>query len=100
VRDFLGHHRIPLYAVSADAKTFGWGLGMRHFIIGAAMLVIGLVVTFGAASVLQGMAEANRTVTAEPFTIEIRPDASANRGLRNEPAARSVSLASRRTAGL
>lgn len=74
---------------------------MRHFIVGAAVLVFGLVVTFGAASVLQGMAEANRIVTVEPFTIDkIRPDATANRGPRNEPAARSVNLAGRRTAGL
>jgi hypothetical protein len=73
---------------------------MRHLIVGAALLVAGLVVTFGAASVLQGMAVANRTVSAEPFTIDrIRPDASANRGLRNEPAGRSARFASRRTAG-
>ena len=73
---------------------------MRHFIIGAIMLVVGLAVTFGAASVLQGLAVANRTVTAEPFTIDkIRPDATTNRGLRNEPAARSVGLANRRVAG-
>jgi len=32
---------------------------MRHF-VGAALLLFGLVVTFGAASVLQGMAVANR----------------------------------------
>lgn len=71
---------------------------MRHFIVGAALLVVALVVTFAAASVLQGMAVANRTVTAEPFVIEkIRPAATVNRGQRNEPAARSVSLASRRT---
>lgn len=65
------------------------------------MLMIGLVVTFGAASVLQGMAVANRTVGAEPFTIDkIRPDTSANRGLRNEPSARSVSLANRHIGGI
>ena len=65
------------------------------------MLVVGLVVTFGAASVLQSLAVANRTVTAEPFTIDkIRPDISANRGLRNEPAARSASFANRRIAGI
>jgi hypothetical protein len=69
---------------------------MRHFIIGAAMLVAGLVLTFVAASVLQGMAVANRPVTAEPFTIDrIRPDPSADRGLRREPGGRSASVASR-----
>jgi hypothetical protein len=73
---------------------------MRHFIIGAAMLLVGLILTFAAASLLQGMAVANRTVTDEPFTIDkIRPDPSVNRGLRNEPGARSVSLANRRAAG-
>ena len=73
---------------------------MRHVIIGAALLMFGLVVTFAAASVLQGMAVANRTVTAEPFTIDrIRPDANANRGQRDEPpAARSTSFG-RRIAG-
>jgi hypothetical protein len=86
--------------VTADAKTWVGVLGMRHIIIGAAMLVIGLVVTFGAASVLQGMAVANRTATTEPFTIDkIRPDASVDRAPRNEPAARSVSFANRRIAG-
>jgi hypothetical protein len=41
---------------------------------------------------------ANRT--AEPFAIDkIRPEASVNRGLRNEPAARSVSFARRRFIG-
>lgn len=70
---------------------------MRHFIVGVALLVVGLAVTFAAASLLQSMAVANRTVTAEPFTIDkIRPDA--NRAQRNEPAARSVS-AGRRIVG-
>jgi hypothetical protein len=74
---------------------------MRHFIVGAAMLVIGLIVTFAVASVLQGMAVANRTVTKEPFTIEkIRPDANANRTPRNEPAGRSVGFAGRRFSGI
>jgi uncharacterized membrane protein YphA (DoxX/SURF4 family) len=75
----------------------GWGFGMRHFIVGAALLAIGLAVTFAAASLLQSLAIANRTVTAEPFTIDrIRPDA--NRAQRNEPSARSLS-ASRREVG-
>jgi len=64
-------------------------------------VVIGLGVTFGAASVLQCMAVAYRRVTAEPFTIDKnRPDANADRGLRNEPAARSAGLARRRIAGI
>lgn len=73
---------------------------MRHVIVGAALLVLGLVLTFGAASVLQSIATANRTVTAEPFIIDkIRPDTAPNRGPRNEPSARSVSVANRRIGG-
>jgi hypothetical protein len=71
---------------------------MRHFIVGTALLVVSLIVTFGAASVLQGMAVANRTASAEPFTVDkIRPDTAVTRTQRNEPAARSVSLANRHT---
>lgn len=64
------------------------------------MLVVALIVTFGAASVLQGMAVANRTMSAEPFTIDrIRPDANADHGPRGEPATRRVRLVNRRIAG-
>ncbi len=73
---------------------------MRHFVVGAALLVLALIVTFGAASVLQSMATANRTVSDEPFTIDrIRPDTTAPRAPRNEPAARSLNVAGRRAAG-
>jgi hypothetical protein len=73
---------------------------MRHVIVGAGLLAFGLIVTFAAASVLQGMAVANRTVTAEPFVIDkIRPDASANRVPRNEPMGRSAGFG-RRVAGI
>lgn len=73
---------------------------MRHVIVGAALLVLGLVLTFGAASVLQSIATANRAVTTEPFTIDkIRPETSPHRAPRNEPSARSVSAASRRIGG-
>ncbi|HSI01313.1 MAG TPA: hypothetical protein VLA02_11985 [Reyranella sp.] len=58
-------------------------------------MAVALVVTFAAASLLQGMAEANKTVTAEPFVIDkLRP--AVTRGPHNEPAGgRSVILASR-----
>ncbi|CAN5661948.1 hypothetical protein BH10PSE6_BH10PSE6_03480 [soil metagenome] len=70
---------------------------MRHFIVGATLLIGALVVTFGVASVLQGMAAANRPVASEPFVIDkIKPAATVNRPPRSEPAARSVSLGSRR----
>jgi hypothetical protein len=74
---------------------------MRHFIIGAAMLVVALIVTFGAASVLQGIAVANRTVSAEPFTLDrIGPDVNADRRPRSEPAAGRARLANRHMAGV
>jgi hypothetical protein len=43
---------------------------MRHLIVAAGMLVFGLVVTFGAASVLQFNAIAHANKSAEPFIIE------------------------------
>ena len=42
---------------------------MRHMIVAAAMLVVALVVTFGAASVLQGVAMAKGPASSEPFVI-------------------------------
>ena len=42
---------------------------MRHLIVAATMLVVALVVTFGAASVLQGVAMANGPTSNEPFVI-------------------------------
>jgi hypothetical protein len=72
-------------------------MGMRQLMMGAVLLGAALMITFAAASVLQGMAVANRTAAAEPFAIEkITPASTATRGLRNEPG-RSVVLASRRT---
>jgi hypothetical protein len=75
---------------------------MRHFIVGAGLLVVALLVTFAAASVLQGMAVANKTVSTEPFVIDkIRPAPAATtvtRSPRNEPSGgRSVILASQPT---
>ncbi len=43
---------------------------MRHIIIASSMLVVALVVTFGAASILQGRAVAAGAGNDEPFTIE------------------------------
>jgi hypothetical protein len=74
---------------------------MRHFIVGAGLLVVALLVTFAAASVLQGMAVANKTVNAEPFVIDkIRPAATVTRSPRSEPTGgRSVILANRPSEG-
>jgi hypothetical protein len=73
---------------------------MRHVLIGTSLLVVALMVTFGAATILQGIAEMT-TANAEPFVIDkVRPTASATRGPRTEPAARSVNLASRQRDGI
>jgi hypothetical protein len=42
---------------------------MRHIIVASAMLVAALVITFGAASILQGRAVAAGPGTNEPFVI-------------------------------
>jgi hypothetical protein len=43
---------------------------MRHLLLAATMLVVALVVTFGTASVLQGVAVAkNNSTSNEPFAI-------------------------------
>ena len=42
---------------------------MRHIVIASAMLVVALVVTFGAASILQGRAIAAGPSSNEPFVI-------------------------------
>lgn len=47
---------------------------MRHILVAASMLVFALVVTFGAASVLQATAIAHANKSAEPFVIEAARD--------------------------
>jgi hypothetical protein len=42
---------------------------MRHIIIASTMLVAALVITFGAASILQGRAVAGASSSNEPFVI-------------------------------
>lgn len=65
---------------------------MRQLLMGAVLLGAALLVTFAAASVLQGWAMANHSASAEPFVVEkITP---AKRATRNEPG-HSVVLASR-----
>jgi hypothetical protein len=47
---------------------------MRHFLVAATMLLGALVITFGTASVLQGVATAHVNAPTEPFVVEaIRP---------------------------
>jgi hypothetical protein len=43
---------------------------MRHIIVATTMLVVALVVTFAAASVLQGVAVANGRMDNEPYVVE------------------------------
>jgi hypothetical protein len=59
---------------------------MRQLLMGAVLLGAALMVTFAAASLLQGWALANRSA-AEPFVVEkITPDTTtAKRAARNEP---------------
>lgn len=73
---------------------------MRQFLVGTALLVSALIVTFATASILQGMTVQKRTVVAEPFSVDgVTPAAAATAtgGVRREPAGgRSLSLVSRR----
>jgi hypothetical protein len=72
---------------------------MRQLMVGAALLVSALIVTFATASILQGMAISKRTIIAEPFAVEkitSTPAATATRAPRAEPVARSLVVASKR----
>jgi hypothetical protein len=71
---------------------------MRQLMVGAALLISALVVTFATASILQSMAASQRTVVAEPFAVErITPAAAtATRTPRSDPiGGRSLILARR-----
>src|SRR4051794_5909050 len=47
-----------------------WGrCGMRHIMVATTMLVVALVVTFAAASVLQGVAVASGRTNNEPYVV-------------------------------
>ena len=51
---------------------------MRHLLLAATMLVVALAVTFGTASVIQGVAVAkSNTASGEPFVITESAKASA-----------------------
>jgi hypothetical protein len=69
---------------------------MRQLLVGVVLLGAALMITFAAASLLQGWALANRTAAMEPFAVEkITPAATAKRTTRDEPG-HSVVPASRR----
>jgi hypothetical protein len=42
---------------------------MRHLLLAATMLVVALMITFGAASALQSAAEARNGVQSDPFEV-------------------------------
>ncbi len=70
---------------------------MRQLLVGAALLVSALVVTFATASILQGMAVQKRTIVAEPFQADrITPAATATRAPRTEPMGGRMLVSSRR----
>jgi hypothetical protein len=69
---------------------------MRELLMGAVLLGAALMVTFAAASVLQGWALSSHSASAEPFVVEkITPGTTtAKRAPRSEPG-HSVILVSR-----
>jgi hypothetical protein len=70
---------------------------MRQLLMGVVLLGAALIVTFAAASLLQGWALANRTASAEPFAVEkITPATTAKRATRDEPGHSLVFAGSRR----
>ena len=55
--------------MGADFQCLG-RCGMRHLLLAATMLAVALVITFGAASALEGVAEArNNSVQSDPFEV-------------------------------
>ena len=72
-------------------------LGMRHLLVATAMVVAGLVITFGTASVLQNVAAAKRDTVYIPDPVVAEQNKSpAVVKQRNGEQARQVILASRR----
>jgi hypothetical protein len=69
---------------------------MRQLLVGTALLISALIVTFAAANILQSMATQKRSIIAEPLPIDrTTPAATVTRAARSEPA-RSLILASKR----
>jgi len=74
-----------------------WGVHMRQLLVGAALLVSALVVTFATASILQGMAVQKRMIVAEPFQADrVTPASTATRAPRTEPLGGRMLVSSRR----
>jgi|HubBroStandDraft_5_1064220.scaffolds.fasta_scaffold499310_2 hypothetical protein len=68
---------------------------MRQLLMGVVLLGAALMVTFAAASVLQGWALTNHSAAAEPFVVErISPATTAAKRVPREEPGHSVSLVS------
>ena len=63
------HRGLAETGLESSRQVFRGRCGMRHMIVAATMLMVALVVTFGAASLLQGAAMANGPTNTEPFVI-------------------------------
>jgi hypothetical protein len=72
---------------------------MRQLLMGVVLLGAALVVTFAAASLLQGWALADHSAAAEPFVVErISPANTAAKRVPREEPGHSVNLVSGRGA--
>lgn len=69
---------------------------MRQLLVGAALLVSALIVTFATASILQGMAVQKRTIVAEPFQPDRITPAATARATRTDPIGGRMLVSSRR----
>lgn len=69
---------------------------MRQLLVGAALLISALIVTFATASILQGMAVQKRTIVAEPFQADRITPATATRAPRTDPIGGRMLVSSRR----
>lgn len=69
---------------------------MRHLFVATAMVIVGLVVTFGTASVLQNVAAARRDNVQIPEPVVAEQNKAPVTKQRNGEQARQVILASRR----
>jgi len=70
---------------------------MRQLLVGTALLISALIVTFATASILQGMATQKRTIIAEPLQNDrITPASTANRAPRTEPTGGRMVVLTRR----
>ncbi|MFI5003017.1 MAG: hypothetical protein ACHQK9_24280 [Reyranellales bacterium] len=70
---------------------------MRHLLVTAALILVALVVTFGTASVLQGIATARKDTNTMPEPVIAQPAKTGPTKLRPSEQGRQVIFAARRT---